>query len=109
MERPEENATEVVSGTRRFKSPHRILVRSFRLSRDKWKKKHHVVQAELEQVRQLAAERGASRDLWQVRCEAAVARAAAAESLAAQRLSELESVRVRLAEPEATAPKKKTR
>ena len=97
---------QVVSGTRRYLSPNRILVRSFRIGRDKWKDKHHAVQAELEQMRQLSAERGASRDRWRERSEAAVARAEAAEGLATQRLTELEEVRVRLAEVEADAQKK---
>jgi hypothetical protein len=82
------------------------LARSFRIGRDKWKKKHHVVQAKLEQVQQLAAERGVSRDHWREQYEAANARAEAAESLAAQRQTELEQVRVRLAELEADAQKK---
>ncbi len=97
---------EVVSGTRHYSSPNRILVRSFRLSRDQWKEKHHVVQADLEQTRQLAAERGASRERWREKCETTTARAEAAEALAAQRLAELEQARVRLAELEAGAPKK---
>jgi len=82
------------------------LARSFRIGRDKWKDKHHAVQAELEQVRQLASERGAARDLWRERCAAAEARAAAAESCVAQRLAEVQQVQVRLAELAAAAPKK---
>jgi len=105
MEPSQGSVAEVVSGTRRYRSPNRILVRSFRIGRDKWKDKHHAVQAELEQVRQLSAERGASRDLWQERCKAAVARAAVAESLAAQRLAEVQQVQVRLAELQAVAQK----
>ena len=97
---------KVASGTRRYRSPNRILARSFRIGRDKWKDKHHAVQAQLEQMRQLAGERGASRDRWRESCEGAVARAEAAESVAAQRLTELEQVRVRLAEVEAAAQKK---
>jgi hypothetical protein len=82
------------------------LARAFRIGRDKWKQKHHKVQAELEQTRQLAAERGASRDGWQKRCEAAMARVKAAETLAAQRLSELEQARACIAKLEADAQKK---
>jgi len=89
-----------------------VLARSFRLSRDKWKQKHHVVQAELEQARQLAAERGAARDQWRERCEqaeaqaaAAEARAAAAEAQAAERLQALEHRAARSAEQEAAAKK----
>ena len=107
METIQKSAAGVLSGTRRFRSPNRILARSFRIGRDKWKEKHHVVQAELEQVRQLAAERGASRDRWREQFEAATKRAESAESLAAHRLTELEQVRVRLAELEAAAKKKR--
>jgi len=96
----------VASGTRRYRSPNRILVRFFRLSRDKWKDKYQVVQAKLEQMRQISAERGASRDRWREKCEAAVARAAVGDSLAAHRLTELDQVRVRVAELEAAAQKK---
>lgn len=107
MEMPQESAAAFVSGMRHYLSPNRILARSFRLGRDKWKEKHHAVQAKLEQVRQLAAERGASREHWRKQCTAAVARAEAAESLAAQQQTELEQVRVRLAELEAAAQKKR--
>jgi len=106
MESSQESVAGIVSGTRRYTSPNRILARSFRLARDKWKQKHHAVQAELEQTRQLAAERGASRDRWREQCHAATARAEAAESHAAQRQADLEQVRVRLAELEVAAPKK---
>ena len=106
MESSHGSVAQVTSGTRRYRSPNRILARSFRIGRDKWKDKHHAVQAELQQMRQLSAERGASRDRWREQCEAALARAEAAESLAAQRLTELEQVRVRLAELEAAAQKK---
>jgi len=64
------------------------------------------VQAELEQTRQLAAERGASRDGWRERCEAVMAREKAAEALAAQRLTELEQARTRIAQLEADIQKK---
>ncbi len=106
MEPSQGSVAQVASGTRRYRSPNRILARSFRIGRDNWKAKHHAVQGELEQTRQLAAERGASRDRWRDECAAAVARAEAAESLAAQRLTEVEQLRVRLAELEAAAPKK---
>ena len=103
MELSQGSLAEVACGTRRYRSPNRILVRSFRIGRDKWKVRHHVVQAKLEQVRQLSAERGTSRDRWREDCKAAVTRA---EALAAQRLTELEQIRVRLADHEAAAQKK---
>jgi hypothetical protein len=106
MEASQGSVAQVASGTRRYRSPNRILARSFRIGRDKWKAKHHAVQAELEQTRQLSAERGVSRDRWRDECAAAVGRAEAAESLAAQRLTEVEQLRVRLAELEAAAQKK---
>lgn len=107
METSQERAAGNVSGTRRYTSPNRILARSFRIGRDKWKDKHHLVQAKLQQARQLVAERGASRDQWREQCEAVLARAEAAESLAVQCQTELEQVRVRLAELEAAAQKKR--
>jgi len=90
---------------RRFTSPNRVLARSFRLSRDKWKRKHHQVQANLEEVRQLATERGTARDRWREQRDQATARAAAAEARAAQLQGELEQAHARIAALEA-APKK---
>ena len=55
------------------------------------------MQAKLEQQRQLAAERGRSREQWKQKCETATARAEAAEVLARQRLEELEQARAQLA------------
>ncbi len=100
------SVSESIGGVRRYRTPNRILARAFRLGRDKWKQKHHTVQAELEQTRQLAAERGASRDGWRERCEAALACEKAAEALAAQRLTELEQARARIAQLEADIQKK---
>ena len=82
METVEGDVVDAMGGGRRYRSPNRILARAFRLGRDKWKQKHHTVQAELEQTRQLAAERGASRDGWRERCAAEMARAEAAEKAA---------------------------
>jgi hypothetical protein len=89
IEFKEEEAQE----TRKFLSPTRVLLRSFRLSRDNWRQKHHEVQAKLEQERQLSGERGQSRDRWRSQCEAAAAHAAA-ELVAQQRLGEDESLPV---------------
>ena len=101
------SGTEVISGTRRYRSPNRILARSFRLARDAWKEKHHQVQAKLEQERQLSAERGQSRDRWREKCELATTRAEAAELLAQQQLTELEQAREHIALIEAELSKKK--
>ena len=86
--------------TRKFLSPTRVLLRSFRLSRDNWRQKHHEVQAKLEQERQLSGERGQSRDRWRSNYEASAAQAAAAELVAQQRLEELEQARARIAQLE---------
>ena len=107
MEPSQGSVAGVVGGARRYRSPNRILARAFRIGRDKWKRKHHTVQAELEQTRQLSAERGTSRDHWREQCEIAIARAEAAESLATQRLTELEQVLARIAQFEAAAQKKR--
>jgi hypothetical protein len=106
MEPCQGSVVEVIKGGRRYRSPNRVLARTFRLGRDKWKQKHHTIQAELEQTRQLAAERGASRDGWRERFEAEMARAEAAEALAAQRLTELEQFRARVVQLETDAQKK---
>lgn len=103
MDQPVESQARIAA--RRFTSPNRILARSFRLSRDKWKQKHHQVQAKLEQARQFAADRGTARDHWRERCDQATARAVAAETSAAQLQSELEQARARIAALEAS-PKK---
>ena len=104
MEKPVESQYQTAG--RRFTSPNRILARSFRLSRDKWKQKHHQVQAKLEQARQLAAERGTARDRWRERSDQATARATAAEASAARLQDELEQARTRIAVLEAASPKK---
>lgn len=104
MDKPAES--ELRATRRRFTSPNRVLARSFRLSRDKWKQKHHQVQAKLEDVRQLAAERGIARDQWRERCDQATLRAQAAEAHAAQLQVELEEASARIAALEAAPPKK---
>lgn len=101
-----DDEVEVFNG-RKFSSPNRVLVRAFRMSRDGWREKHHLVQAKLEQERQLATERGQSRDRWRQDCEAANARADAAEADAQQRLRELESLRERCEQLERQAASKK--
>lgn len=90
-------AQEVVpketTNQRKYRSPNRILARSFRMARDKWKKKYLDTRAALKRARQLAAERGDSRDRWRTECEAAKQQAHAAETLAEARLQELEQLR----------------
>lgn len=82
---------------RRYRSPPRVLVRSFRMGRDNWKEKHQAVQEKLEQERQLSADRDRSREQWKQKYETAAARAEQAELLAQQRLEELEQARAELA------------
>jgi hypothetical protein len=82
---------------RRYRSPPRVLVRSFRMGRDNWKIKHQAVQEKLEQERQLSADRGRSREQWKQKCETATSRAEKAELLAQQRLKQLEQARAQLA------------
>lgn len=101
MDQSQGSDSEVVSGTRKFRSPNRILARSFRRSRDSWRGKHHLVQAKLEQERQLSAERGRSRDQWQAKCDIALSKVRETERLAEQRLTELEQTQARLAQLEA--------
>ena len=107
MDQSQGSGVEVGVGVRQYRSPNRILARSFRLGRDAWRDKHHAVQAKLEQERQLSAERGESRDRWKADCQAATARALAAELLAQQRLAELEQVRASLVQCAAGLPKKR--
>ena len=102
VEREEEGASQ----TREFRSPARVLVRSFRISRDNWRAKHHEVQAKLEQERQLSCERGRARDRWRSEYEAAAAQMAIAESCAEQRLEEQEQARARIAQLEVDLKKK---
>jgi hypothetical protein len=98
----EAHSDEDVGGNgRRYRSPNRVLARSFRISRDGWKSKHQAVQVKLEQQRQLAAERGRSREQWKQKCEIATARAEEAEVLAQKRLEELEQSRAELAQLQA--------
>ena len=55
-----EVASEETTKQRKFRSPNRILARSFRLARDKWKQKYMNTRADLKRSRQLATERGNS-------------------------------------------------
>jgi hypothetical protein len=94
----ESHSDEEVRGNgRQYLSPNRVLARSFRISRDRWKSKHQAVQVKLEQQRQLAAERDRSREQWKQKSEAATIRAEESEALAQQRLEELEQARAELA------------
>lgn len=89
---------DVGQNGRRYLSPPRVLVRSFRMGRDNWKTKHQAVQQKLEQERQLSADRGRSREQWKQKCKTAASRAQQAELLAQQRLEELEQARAELAD-----------
>jgi len=91
----QEVASKKTSNQRKYRSPNRILARSFRMARDKWKQKCMDVKADLKRARQLATERGNSRDRWRGECEAALEQARAAETVAQERLQELEQLRAR--------------
>jgi len=86
---------QATTNERKYRSPNRVLARSFRMARDKWKQKYMHVRAELKRARQLATERGDSRDRWRAECDAAMEQARAAETLAQERLQELEQLRAR--------------
>lgn len=88
-----QDSSATASIERQFRSPNRILARSFRLARDKWKQKYMKARAELKSARQLATERGTSRDRWRAECDAANQRAIQAEALAQQQLDKLEHLR----------------
>jgi hypothetical protein len=90
-----ELSSKATNNERKYRSPNRVLARSFRLARDSWKQKYMDVRADLKSARQLATERGESRDRWRAECEAAKEQARAAETLAQERLLELEQLRAR--------------
>ena len=98
----QEVASQESGNERKYRSPNRILVRSFRISRDTWKKKYMDPRADLKRERQRGAERGDSRDRWRAECEAAKEQASAAEALAQERLVELEQLRASEAEVKKT-------
>ena len=86
-------ASKTASNERKYRSPNRVLARSFRIARDKWKQKYMDARADLKRARQLSTERGVSRDRWRAECEAAKEQTRAAETLAQERLQELEQLR----------------
>ena len=89
----QEVSSKTASNQRKYRSPNRVLVRSFRMARDKWKQKYVDARADLKRARQLATERGDSRDRWRAECEAAKEQTRAAETLAQERFQELEQLR----------------
>lgn len=91
----QEMASQERTNERKYRSPNRVLARSFRIGRDKWKQKYMDTRAALKRSRQLATERGDSRDRWRAECDAAKEQARAAETLAQERLQELEQLRAR--------------
>ena len=93
MTATQKDSTATANNKRKFRSPNRVLARSFRLARDKWKQKYMELRANLKSARQLATERGTSRDLWRAEYDAANQRAIQAEALAQQRLDKLEQLR----------------
>ena len=98
----QEVASKETTNERKYRSPNRILARSFRMARDRWKQKYMNARVELKRARQLAAERGDSRDRWRAEWDAAMEQARAAETLAQERLQELEQLRARELEAKKT-------
>ena len=98
----QEVASKTANNERKYRSPNRILARSFRMARDKWKQKYMNARADLKRARQLATERGDSRDRWRAECEAAKEQTRAAETLAQERLQELEQLRARVLDEKKT-------
>jgi len=91
----QEVASKETANERKYRSPNRILARSFRIGRDKWKRKYMDTRADLKRARKLAAERGDSRDRWRAECDAVKEQVRAAETLAQEQLLELEQLRAR--------------
>ena len=52
-----------------WKSPLRVLVRSFQKSRDRWKSKYQNVKAEIKRFRNQAQDAKKSRDKWKLRVQ----------------------------------------
>ena len=82
-----------------FKSPRRILLRSFLRSRERWKAKYMSQKPKLKQLRNRAADAARARDRWRERAETA-------EAEAVRLRAELAASQAGLAE--ATAAKKKS-
>ena len=89
----QEVASQTANNERKYRSPNRVLARSFRMARDKWKQKYMDARAALKRARQLSTERGDSRDRWRAECEAAKEQTRATEALAQERLQELKQLR----------------
>ena len=53
MTATQEDSTATANNKRKFRSPNRVLARSFRLARDKWKQKYMELRAKLKSARQL--------------------------------------------------------
>ena len=66
-----QEASKETTNERKYRSPNRVLARSFRIGRDKWKQKYMDARADLKRSRQLATERGDSRDRWRAEYDAA--------------------------------------
>jgi hypothetical protein len=60
----QELGSKETTNERKYRSPNRILARSFRIGRDKWKRKYMNARADLKRARQLATEGGYSGVRW---------------------------------------------
>jgi len=91
--------TPTDQGQKSFKSPRRILLRSFLRSRERWKAKYMRQKPKLKQLRNRAADAARARDRWRERAETA-------EAEAVHLRAELAASQARLAE--STAAQKKS-
>ena len=85
-------------GQHAFKSPRRVLVRSFLHSRERWKAKYMAQKPKIKRLRNRAADAQRARDQWRQRAQTA-------EADAAQARAELTAAQAQLAE--LTAAEKK--
>lgn len=72
------------NGISTFKSPLRILVRSFLRSRDNWKQKYMAIKAEIKRYKNQAADVRRSREKWRVQAQAFEAQIRRLESVLAE-------------------------
>jgi hypothetical protein len=97
---PTEESNQADKGQRSFKSPRRVLVRSFLHSRDRWKAKYMAQKPKLKQLRNRAADAQRARDQWRERAQMA-------EADASQARAELAAAQAQLAELTAAEKKKR--
>lgn len=93
-------------GQRTFKSPRRVLLRSFLRSRERWKAKYMAQKPKLKRLRNRAADAQRARDQWRERAQTAAADAAQARAELAAAQAQLAAVQAQLAERTAAEKKR---